>query len=582
MDIEEAIKLAEAAVLAKAGRHLGEPEVTILRGTWQGMTYDQMAQTSQYSVNYLMRDIGPKFWKLLSEALGEEVSKTNLRSLLQRREAAKSGIPEERSEQVRRQSEPGLSESVKQEYAQPSELIEGGRAFFQTYPRHDWGEAPDISIFYGRTEELATLQQWIVNDGCRVVALLGLSGIGKTTLSVKLAKQIQDEFEYIIWRSLRQAPSINDLLVNLLQFLSLPSSTAENIEALLSQLIEALRTSRCLLVLDNVETILQSGELAGQYREGYKGYTELLRRVGEESHQSCLVLTSLEKPREIAQLAGNTLPVRSLTLTGLQETDARKILKAKGLSGEEQWNILIKLYRGNPLALKLVATTIEELFNGQVAEFIRRKMLVFGDLHDLLDQPFNRLSDLEKEIMYWLAIEQQPCTIRTLQDDFWLPVSERDLFEALTSLGRRCLSETSTEGGESLFTLQPVVMEYVINQLIEQVSDEICQLLKSKKIEQTKLFRSLTLIKIPVRDNSSSQALRLLTAVVDSLRTIVRSETKIIQPLSEILGTLSEKSQLEVGYASDNILYLLHELNPSSVQDYELLHQPLVPRAPES
>jgi hypothetical protein len=48
----------------------------------------------------------------------------------------------------------------------------------------DWGEAPDISAFYGRMEELTQLEQWMVHDRCRLVALLGMGGIGKTALSV--------------------------------------------------------------------------------------------------------------------------------------------------------------------------------------------------------------------------------------------------------------------------------------------------------------------------------------------------------------------------------------------------------------
>jgi len=76
----------------------------------------------------------------------------------------------------------------------------------------------DVSIFYGRTQELATLEQWIVQDRYRLVAVLGMGGIGKTAPSVKLAEQIKDKFEYLIWRSLRNSPPVQDLIAELIQF----------------------------------------------------------------------------------------------------------------------------------------------------------------------------------------------------------------------------------------------------------------------------------------------------------------------------------------------------------------------------
>ncbi|MGB7521595.1 MAG: NB-ARC domain-containing protein, partial [Spirulinaceae cyanobacterium] len=118
----------------------------------------------------------------------------------------------------------------------------------------DWGEAPDVSVFYGRTEELKTLEQWIIKDSCRLVALLGMKGIGKTALSVKIAKKVASKFSCVVWRSLRQAPAIEDFLGELIQVLTPETEKVipETKEERLAWLIEHFRTSRCLVILDNI------------------------------------------------------------------------------------------------------------------------------------------------------------------------------------------------------------------------------------------------------------------------------------------------------------------------------------------
>jgi NB-ARC domain len=91
----------------------------------------------------------------------------------------------------------GLTLSEK-DYSRPTSSVDKRPA---KEPRIDWGEAVDASIFYGRTSELETLEKWIVSDRCRLVALLGMGGIGKTSLAAKLGEKVQYEFDYVVWRS---------------------------------------------------------------------------------------------------------------------------------------------------------------------------------------------------------------------------------------------------------------------------------------------------------------------------------------------------------------------------------------------
>jgi NB-ARC domain len=342
-DAEKLFQVADRAVYDNTGNHLTDMQSAILKGALYNRSYQQISEDLRYTEAHLKKE-GAKFWSLLSELLAETVTKKNFKEVLKRR--------------------------LDREYLSLTQNPEIEPAFAWEEPSHstsvmsslqlrqDWGEAPEVSVFYGYTHELTILQQWIVDDQCRIVALLGMGGIGKTALSVKLAKQIIGTFDYVIWRSLRECPPIEKILTDLLKFLSnqqqidLPDSLGTNI----SQLIDYLRTCRCLLVLDNVESILQEGTYTGQYREGYERYGELLERIAEASHQSCLILTSREKPREIARLEGTTRPVRTLQLAGLNATDGRKIFtdRSSFFGSEEEWKIIIEHYSGNPLALKLL------------------------------------------------------------------------------------------------------------------------------------------------------------------------------------------------------------------------------------
>jgi transcriptional regulator with XRE-family HTH domain len=433
----------------------------------------------------------------------------------------------------------------------------------------NWDGAPDVSSFQGRTDELDKLKRWIVCDRIRVLALIGQGGIGKSAVSVKLAQDIKDKFEYVIWRSLHHCPPVEHLLADLLQFFPHQQQTHHPATdtTSISRLMNCLRSHRCLVILDDWQTVLCSGDLAGHYRQEYQNYSELLRRVGEEPHQSCVVICSREKPIEIVSLASSTKEtgsVRFLKLSGLPIEDAKAILQAESFSGSENGlEELIWQYGGNPSALKIISKMIKSpLFNGSISNFLEQSSLLHGDIiANHLTQQFQRLSPLEKEIMYWLAIEQTPVSLADLRSNIWFSVRTSDLINSLEFLERRCLLEIITKDDETLFTLQPVLAKYVINQLIEQVCKNIFAVIETHSLEHLGLLRSHTLVQEPAPDTVKEIQDRLiLKRVKDKLPTILGSDRSIEEQLNEIVSIISGKSPTVVGYTQVNMRNLLAAL----------------------
>ncbi|HEY9663971.1 MAG TPA: NB-ARC domain-containing protein, partial [Allocoleopsis sp.] len=530
MSFEQVLQVANALVSAKSGRYLNDVETAILMGAWKNQTYEQIADESGYSISYLTRDVGPKLWKLLSQALGETVSKTNFQAAL------------ERSKHKAILEQPIQVEAPSIHLATTVPPVPFPTTHSPLLDRRcDWGESTDVSLFYGRNQELATLQQWIWQDRCRLIFCLGMGGIGKTSLTVKLAREIDTQFDCVIWRSLRNEPSLKTLLSSLVAFVS----NQQDCEPELDRLMHWLRTSRCLIVLDNMETLLQAGDRAGYFRPGYEDYGDLLRAIGETSHQSCVVFTSREKPAELAALEGMELAVRTMRLGGSLEA-SQGLIAAKGLLGSpEQQHQLCQLYGCNPLAVKIVATSIQDLFDGDIAAFLEQDATVFSGVHRLLDQQCERCSRLERTIMYWLAINREWTSIAELAADIVPLVSRADLLEALESLSWRSLIEKQA----GCYTQQPVVMEYTTSQLIDEICVEVLRTTHTRQPgsqSRLSLLQRHALLKSQGKDYiRDTQVRQILKPLLDKLTVILGSAQNVASQLTQLLSKLQQDIPIE-------------------------------------
>ena len=470
MDVKDVLQFTDSLFFSESGKHIDRLQETILKGTLDGQKYSDIAAEEHCTEGHV-RNVASELWQILSTALGQEVNKSNLRRTLQRSYLSIS------------------SSNFKKEFInvsninfctgniQDSEVMNNRSPAsppnLQQTPKQshiDLSDAPKIFTFYDRTTSLTTLKQWILQENTRLLAIHGIVGIGKTAIAAQLVEQIKHEFDFVIWRSLATSPPLSILQKNIIQFFcrggAPVSAPEEGATTGGFPLLEYLQKYRCLLILDDVQMVNSSGQLAGNYQPGYEDYGTLFRQVGELSHNSCLILIGSETPREIAALEGKNQPVRSLQLNGLGAV-AGEILREKGLAEDAKWSELIEQYRGNPLWLKIVATMIQDLFNGSLSEFLSDDTLFLGDLESLLHQPFNRLSESEKQVMSWLASETAPVSISKMPENMQL--SRSQFLKVMQSLGRRSLVEKIQEGdslrdsyaSRTFFTIGPVLKEYV-------------------------------------------------------------------------------------------------------------------------
>lgn len=426
-------------------------------------------------------------------------------------------------------------------------------------PVVDWGEAPEVGTLVGRDSELDSLRRLVDEERRRVVGVIGIGGIGKTSLAVAFGQRAalrlsdtENSFDAVVFRSLRNAPPLAALVDSLIRTLApqLPPLPHAGLDTTLPLLVELLRARRVLLMLSQFEHILQPGTLAGQYRAGYADYGRLLYQLGETRHQSCLIVISRETPDELIELEARGLLAATLTVRGLAEAACPSILAGRRLTGTKaDWAALAHQYSGSPLALKLVAELIADRFGGDIGSFLSRQAALFEGVRTLIRQQVNRLNPLELELLTWLAVAREPIAAIHLLARSVQPIARPHLLEALEGLRRRNLIERGVTRPD--FFLQPMVMEYVTEWLVEQAHAEILA-------GELSVLRRHALLQASAPTHvRRSQMVAIIQPLLGRLVGITGSTDALAARLRQLLAVVQALPHAQQGYAGANLFTLL-------------------------
>jgi AAA+ ATPase superfamily predicted ATPase len=445
LNIEEIIEIADNQVFEHQGQHLNDLQRAILEGTLQGRTYADIAKEHQHSEKYI-KDSASKLWKSLSQAVGKKVNKFNVKSTLGKCSFSSTNIfkgIQINSGNIFKESAPSPKND---------EMIHKQE---QIISHLDLKDAPEIGDFYGRKVELSLLQQKILPGKCNLINLLGIRGIGKTALALKLVDNIKENFEFVIYKSLKSLPSLTQLITETIYLND--QLIQDNSLHQLSQFKKAIEKHSYLIIIDDVNYIFSKHQVSGKYQPGYEEYGNLFKLLSTTKHRSCLIINSSEEIRELSKSQNDHSHVFTLELLGLDD-DGVNILKKFGLKNEENYQKLLNIYERNPQYLQIIGYLIQELFAGDTNKFLQLAQPFLDiELTAFLEQSLDILPPSEVELLHFLASQKGSVLLSELENSYQV---YEPIVSSIQSLKRRFLLSTQQINAEVSLEISSLIRKF--------------------------------------------------------------------------------------------------------------------------
>jgi AAA-like domain len=300
MNFEEGLQIVDAAIFSKINRHLKDVEILVLKGSWQGLNYDEIANTEGYAAKYLRQDIGFKLWKLLSDALGEEVNKTNFRAAVERSRSVSSGESRSVSSGESRSVSPGKSNFCSSTNILSTEiqhlrllhqLDSSTNEFVPEYPE---GSVPLDSLFYVQKQIDMRCYEKILQSGS-LIRIKAPHQMGKTSLCDRIISHSNQQGYNTVRLNVSQAETqvFSDLDKFLRWFcayvsykLKLPSLLNESWNEYRGSIINCttyFEENILMAINNNLVLSLDEVDIIFQYPEISQGFFSMLRSWHEEA-----------------------------------------------------------------------------------------------------------------------------------------------------------------------------------------------------------------------------------------------------------------------------------------------------------
>ena len=356
MGIDTAIEYADQLLYERTGRHLSDLQSCIIQQSWQGRTYGQVATTAGYSEGHI-KDVASQLWRLLSEALGERITKGNLRSRLINRvkRTLKKASPLHPNESF------SVAEPIAPVVAMPTSFI-------------------------GREQALQTLQTLSLTH--RAMVIHGEGGIGKTTLAQQYCQQFDQTLELLMAKESASITPAESVVEEWLRQ-HFDEEPGREFGVTLSRLKHHLRSGSVAVLIDNLEPALDSN---GQFISAHRHYAELLRVLCISG--ATTVMTSRDR------LCEPGVAVYHYRLPGLSLESWQQFFQDRQAVALESLARMHRAYGGNAKAMEILCAAALEGFEGDVGAYWQENnadLLGASDLRNLVVSQVNRLQALDAD-----------------------------------------------------------------------------------------------------------------------------------------------------------------------------------------